>query len=262
LPNTITTAIDGTKIFPIWGLEKFSQRYIISYIDRTGQTASVKPKRLNNMFKKVIGINARFLELPNEKQRKIINTGFEVFAKNEYKRASTEEIAAKAGISKGILFYYFHDKKTFYAFLFEQAVVKMKGYVIDEHIEKIDDFFDLCTYAAERKYRMLSESPYIMDFIVRAFYAQREAVPENINQKFLEESSNVFGTYFKRINLSKFRDDTNPEEIYRMLTWMVDGYMHERQRTGENIELDDIMEKFRLWSAYFKRMSYKEEYLT
>ncbi len=213
------------------------------------------------MVKKVIGINLRFLELPDEKQLKIINAGFEVFAKSEYKRASTEEIAEKAGISKGILFYYFHDKKTFYTFLFEQAFSKVKGYVIDEHIGKIDDFFELCTYAAERKYRLLSESPYIMDFIMRAFYAQRDTIPGNINHKMLEESANIFGTYFKHINLSKFRDDTNPEEIYRMLTWMVEGYLHECQRSGADIELNDVMEKYRLWTAYFRRMSYKEAYL-
>jgi AcrR family transcriptional regulator len=213
------------------------------------------------MVKKVICINTRFLELPDAKQWKIINAGFEVFAKNEYKRASTEEIAEKAGISKGILFYYFHDKKTFYAFLFEQAVSKVKGYVIDDHIGKIDDFFELCAYAAERKYQMLSESPYIMDFIMRAFYAKRETLPENINKKFSEEPANIFGTYFRSINLSKFRDDTDPEEIFHMLTWMVEGYMHDRQRSGGNVALDDIMEKFRHWSAYFKRMAYKEEFL-
>lgn len=213
------------------------------------------------MVKKVIGINLRFLELPDEKQLKIINAGFEVFAKSEYKRASTEEIAEKAGISKGILFYYFHDKKTFYTFLFEQAVDKVKGYVIDEHIGKIDDFFELCAYAAERKCRLLSESPFIMDFIMQAFYAKRDAVPKNINNKFQEETANIFGAYFRSVDFSKFRDDTDPEEIYRMLIWMVEGYLNERQRTGENIDIDDIMEKFRHWSAYFRRISYKEAYL-
>jgi AcrR family transcriptional regulator len=201
------------------------------------------------------------LELPDEKQRKIINAGFEVFAKSEYKRAATEEIAEKAGISKGTLFYYFHDKKTFYAFLFEQAVSKVKEYVVDDQIGKIDDFFELCAYAAERKYRLLIESPYITDFIMRAFYANRESLPDNINEKLLEESASIFGTYFSHVDFSRFRDDTDPEEIYHMLVWLVEGYLHERQRTGGNIEIGDIMEKYRHWTAYFRRISYKEEYL-
>jgi TetR/AcrR family transcriptional regulator len=213
------------------------------------------------MVKKVIGINNKFLELPDEKRQKIINAGFEVFAKNDYKHASTEEIAVKGGISKGLLFYYFHDKKTLYTFLFEQAANRVKEYVVDGNIQKIDDFFELCIYAAEHKYRMLSESPYIMDFVARALLAQREAIPEDINKKFLEETASIFGTYFHNIDFSRFRDDINPEEIYHMLIWMVEGYIHERQRNGLNIGLEDIIEKFRHWSAYFKRISYKEEYL-
>lgn len=213
------------------------------------------------MVKKVIDINLRFLELPDEKQRKIINAGFEVFAKSEYKRAATEEIAEKAGISKGTLFYYFHDKKTFYAFLFEQAVTKVKEYVIDDHIGTIDDFFELCAYAAERKYRLLRESPYITDFIIRAFNAKRDSLPDDINSKFQTETEKIFGTYFSHVDFSKFRDDTDPKEIYYMLVWMAEGYLQERHRTGADVDLDEIMEKYRQWSAYLRRISYKEEYL-
>ena len=53
-------------------------------------------------------MNDKFYLLEEEKQLKIINAAMEVFGKNEYKKASTDLIAAKAGISKGLLFYYFH----------------------------------------------------------------------------------------------------------------------------------------------------------
>ena len=213
------------------------------------------------MVKGMITINVRFLELPEEKQHAIFNAGLEVFAKSDYKRASTEEIAAKAGISKGLLFYYFHDKKTFYLFLFEQAAERIKAYVMDEAIGKIDDFFDLCAYASQRKCQMLGENPYIMDFIIRAFYARQKETPEAVNQKFMEEAGNIFGTYFQNINFAKFREDVDPKEIYYMLTWMTQGYLSELKRANQTVTLEDLMEKFEHWSAYFKRVSYKEEYL-
>lgn len=56
-------------------------------------------------------INEKFYELEKEKQDKIINAAIEVFSKNDYKNAVTEEIAYKAEISKGLLFYYFKNKK-------------------------------------------------------------------------------------------------------------------------------------------------------
>lgn len=137
----------------------------------------------------------------------------------------------------------------------------MKEYVVNERIGQITDFFERCEYAAERKCRLLRQSPYLLDFVVRAFYSQREAVSEDINQRVSAEMAAIFGTYFNNVDFSKFREDTDPKEIYRMLTWMADGYLHERRRTGLSVGLDDMMEQYRLWSAYFRRMSYKEEYL-
>ena len=61
-------------------------------------------------------MNEMFFRLPEEKQQRIINAGIEVFSNHEYKRASTDEIARKAGISKGLLFHYFHNKKSFYLY--------------------------------------------------------------------------------------------------------------------------------------------------
>ena len=49
----------------------------------------------------------KFLELPKEKQLRIINAGMEYFGQYGYKNAKTDDIATKAGISKGLLFYYF-----------------------------------------------------------------------------------------------------------------------------------------------------------
>ena len=64
-------------------------------------------------------MNEAFETLPQEKQMRIINAAMEVFACNEYKRASTDDIAAKAGISKGLLFYYFHNKEALYLYVYE-----------------------------------------------------------------------------------------------------------------------------------------------
>ena len=52
-------------------------------------------------------MNEKFFELPEEKRLRIINAGFEIFSQSDYRHASTERLAAQAGISKGLLFYYF-----------------------------------------------------------------------------------------------------------------------------------------------------------
>ena len=50
-------------------------------------------------------MNEKFYELPPEKQQRIINAGLEVFGAHDYPQASTDDITAKAEISKGLLFY-------------------------------------------------------------------------------------------------------------------------------------------------------------
>lgn len=56
-------------------------------------------------------MNEGFFSLPADKQRKIINMGFQVFSQSTYKKAPVAEIASRAGISKALLFYHFKNKK-------------------------------------------------------------------------------------------------------------------------------------------------------
>lgn len=205
-------------------------------------------------------MNEKFLELPEEKQMRIINAGFEVFSQNDYKRASTEQIAAKAGISKGLLFYYFHNKKSLYLFLYEYAQNHLKESVLDSHFFEITDVFELFEYAALRKYALLRKSPHIADFVMRSFYSQKEDVSDELNQRFSDASTEIFSSFLLKMDYSKFKDDINPQEILQMLIWMADGYLHEKHRLGLEFELEDMMEKYQIWTRLMKQISYKEEY--
>ena len=66
-------------------------------------------------------MNEKFFSLPIEKQEAIINAGYRVFSQNSYKKSSISEIADAAGISNSLLFYYFHNKKELYLFLWEKC---------------------------------------------------------------------------------------------------------------------------------------------
>ena len=79
-------------------------------------------------------MNEKFFALPEEKRHQIINAAIEVFSKYDYKHASTDLIAAKAGISKGSLFYYFHNKKELYLYLYNYIMDVMKEQLPDRDI--------------------------------------------------------------------------------------------------------------------------------
>ena len=66
-------------------------------------------------------MNEKFFSLPEEKQRAIINAGYHVFSQNSYKNSPMSEIAEAAGISKSLLFHYFHNKMELYLFLWDKC---------------------------------------------------------------------------------------------------------------------------------------------
>ena len=210
-------------------------------------------------------MNDKFYELSEEKQMLIINAGLQVFSQNEYKRASTDEIARLAKTSKGLLFYYFHNKKELYLFLYQYAKEIVTQSVVNSEYEKITDFYELCEYAGKQKFQLLSKTPYIMDFMVRAVYSQKEDVSEDMNKNLENITVGIFNTYFNSIDFSKFKSNVNPVEILQMLTWMTDGYLHEKQRisSGNSLTIDIaiLMEKYHQWIQMLKQITYKEEYL-
>ena len=66
-------------------------------------------------------MNDKFYALPEEKRNRIINAGFRVFSQNSYRKSPMNEIAAEAGISKSLLFFYFKNKKEFFLFLWDSV---------------------------------------------------------------------------------------------------------------------------------------------
>lgn len=206
-------------------------------------------------------INQKFYELPKEKQLKMINAGLEVFGKYEYKRAITDEIAHKANISKGLLFYYFHNKKTFYLYLYEYCSELMKTFLLNQNFEVIDDFFDLLQYGARKKMEIISQHPYIMNFILKVFQSRGEEVSEDINVLLKKELQGNYDKYFKNVNTKKFKDNVDPKKIHQLLLWMSEGYLLEKQRYHEDLALETLMQDFNDIILLMKQVSYKEEYL-
>ena len=66
-------------------------------------------------------MNERFFSLPAERQGAIVNAAYAVFAADSYRHASTDDIAARAGISKGLLFHYFESKRELYRYLYRHS---------------------------------------------------------------------------------------------------------------------------------------------
>ena len=109
----------GSSISPgklLWKIEEIARKGVVNssqsgiLIFKEWPFQSIRPVNGQRRLYKGGYMNEKFFALPEEKRHQIINAAIEVFSKYDYKHASTDLIAAKAGISKGSLFYYFHNK--------------------------------------------------------------------------------------------------------------------------------------------------------
>lgn len=205
-------------------------------------------------------MNERFLELPEEKRAAIINAAMEVFGQNEYKKASTDDIAAKAGISKGLLFYYFHNKKSIYLYLVELMVGLIRKQMNRPQYQQCTDFFEVLEKGGEVKIKIMAQFPFLKEFAMRAYYSQIEGISEAVHEVVQEQYAHL-GDYFKNVNFNKFKEDVDPMELMNMLFWMADGYVRQLELERKPLDLKEMMAQFDRWSEMFKKMAYKEEYL-
>ena len=204
-------------------------------------------------------MNQAFYSLPQEKQQAIYNASMEVFSKWEYKRASTDLIAAKAGVSKGLLFYYFHNKRTLYMETFAHARQRMEDFLGQTGLMGCDDFFQRLSWGAQVKIRALEREPFLLDFCVRAYYSLNEEISAPIRSELEKQLGGMYASYVSGLDLSRFKPGVDPVHVLRMLAWMTDGYVHMRQLEGGPLDLAEVTAEVDGWMKMFRQMFYKEE---
>jgi AcrR family transcriptional regulator len=70
----------------------------------------------------LIQVQSTFINLPEEKKNRILDTAINEFAEKGYGAASINSMVNRLGISKGSIFQYFNNKKSLYFYVFDYAV--------------------------------------------------------------------------------------------------------------------------------------------
>lgn len=76
-------------------------------------------------------MNDNLRNIPEDKKEAILEAALEEFAIGGYENASTNKIVEKAGISKGLLFHYFGNKKGLFIYVYNYyfEFLKRKLYI-------------------------------------------------------------------------------------------------------------------------------------
>jgi Transcriptional regulator len=176
-------------------------------------------------------MNEKFFDLKKEKQDRMINAALKVFAMNGYRHASTDDIVAEAGISKGLLFHYFQNKLGLYSFLFDYSVRFMLLELSACGGKDGDDFFELWRRMEGAKFLVLKNYPYMQEFIDSTRYEDvKEALYATETKKGALED--LREEILSHADLSRFRPEVDVELIKIMLDHTVRGILNKSFREG------------------------------
>ncbi|MCG3088862.1 TetR/AcrR family transcriptional regulator [Sporosarcina cyprini] len=201
-----------------------------------------------------------------EKRKKIMNASFEEFATHGFSNASTNRIIKRAGISKGLLFYYFQNKQQLVYFLLEFAIDYVKDHYVNKMDTDIRDFFERYKQQRSLKHAIYQENPYLFSFLSSYYYQFRNEIelPTKMGEQLTKLEEDILSKLHDNLDMDLFRDDMSTREVFTYIKWMLNGYeANLLEEVGNDLASVD-------WNYYFerdvesienlKKLFYKKEY--
>ena len=133
-------------------------------------------------------MNQKFFNLSIERQDLIRNSAMVEFGAGSFKKTSADSIAKRAGVSKGLLFHYFKDKRELYLYLFQHAIdACMETFLASFQYFEERDFFLALEKGQEIKMDMVRRMPGLFRFVMRAYYERDSILTPKLRKKLDDE---------------------------------------------------------------------------
>ena len=182
-------------------------------------------------------------KIRTESISKILDAAYRLMAKNGYESTSISQIANEAGVSKGLMYNYFHSKEDLLKALIDQTLRDgekiMEGVFSDDPAETLENVFKW--YFNELR-NNLGEWKFISEIMLRA--DKYSFVKDMVTIK-LEEYTKLFSSLLLELEFE------NPTEEAYVIGGLFDGIGFQCLVVGNEYPIDQ-MEKY-LISKYCKR---------
>lgn len=174
--------------------------------------------------------SSQFFDLPREKQQEIMQACLSEFAEYGYDLASTNRIIQKAGISKGVLFKYFNDKKALFLYVFAENT---KGYLDTIAQQPVNDLFEWIETTTLQKLRFLLEHPLIYQLWMRVAKDRRHPVYACALEQPSAQAHQFVGDIERLLPQGQLCPGLTWQHVLELLGWMGQG----------------LQEKFLAWTS-------------
>ena len=203
-------------------------------------------------------MNEKFYDLPKEKQERIINAGFRVFARNSYKKSPVQQIADEAGISKSLLFFYFKNKKELFLFLLKKVEELSKQTILESKCYEARNIFDMMYLGLLAKVSLMKSYPDITDFSIKAYYEDDPDVRDDVRKIVLPYTNLETNRSLPPIDPKEFKEGLDLNLMYRDMYLASEGYIWQMSHTGV-IDVDRVMKDYKEMIEFWREMYARKE---
>ena len=145
------------------------------------------------------------------------------FATAGYRAASTNRIVQAAGVSKGLLFHHFGDKKGLYLEAVRTCIEELMRR-FDERLGPTSaDLFERLRQYTLAKWSLFEEDPTTFAFLQEAMTDPPAELRDTLLASTAEITASTYQRLFSGIDTSCFRPGVTVEQAMRLLTWTFDG---------------------------------------
>ncbi|MGN1267105.1 MAG: TetR/AcrR family transcriptional regulator [Dorea sp.] len=199
----------------------------------------------------------KFLALPKEKQDAIIEAAYSCFGQMGYKKASVADIAAKAGISKAMVFHYFGCKKKLYLHLFQLSLDEMDQVTEEYDVSDDTDFFSRFLAKIQCQSRMLLKHPSVIAFLLSVRNEDDPEVEGELKEILCQRKNFQNEMHLLEMDITRFKDGVQPELVFHLLSNYIENIAR-RAALNEISDLDSILEEITACVEMLRANLYKE----
>jgi AcrR family transcriptional regulator len=204
-----------------------------------------------------------FEKLDESKKERILNAALAEFARNGYRKASTNEIVKEAEISKGILFHYFKDKLNLYRYLYDYAIRTLMDDLYGKLSSGSPDFIERIMEITRAKGQLVLKHPELFRFIETAYLDDAEEARSYMDERTALILKEAQDKMLSGIDMSHFKDGVDIPMAMQIITWTFDGYgktvFTKAKAEGADIDYQRIFSESEKYLKLLKKMLYKDD---
>ena len=194
-------------------------------------------------------------EQTEQRREAVINAACEIFARYGYRKASMQDIAQAAGLSKSVLFKYFGTKEELYRTVFSLSAQGIAGADNAARAERqeAENVFETMRRTVDARMQLFSRLPWIYAFSYAAAFDPDPFVRTLVAEEYARRGIDRVreGAY------RNLRSDISPAMAQKLILWVSQGFLEEKRNMNDT-KPEMLKHEYAQWIDILERLLTKE----